>query len=188
MVTSGDLDDVHPGALREELGRWSARAVAQRDALVRLTSHQVVNCEETPETLRLILEVSAATLGADRASIWRYNSARTALECINLHEVGAQRHSAGGSLDVSEHPEYFAALASDDAVVADDAINDPRTRELRDGYLRPLDIQSMIDAPLHFNGAVDGVLCHEQVGATRHWTTDERTFVVAVSNVISPDL
>jgi two-component system cell cycle sensor histidine kinase/response regulator CckA len=70
-------------------------------------------------------------------------------------------------------------------LAADDAASDPRTRAFLDAYLRPNGIRSLLDAPLHMNGVVDGVLCHEQVGEARTWTADEKSFVVAVSNVIS---
>ncbi len=171
--------------LRAELTRFEERVIRQRDALILLTSRQVADCDELPQVLNSILEVSAATLGVERSSIWKYNEARTALDCVDLYESRLGRHSTGFVLNADDYPGYFTALATADVVAADDANTDPRTREFQDNYLRPLGIQSMVDAPLHLNGVVDGVLCHEHVGSTRHWTADEKAFVVAVSNVIS---
>jgi FixJ family two-component response regulator len=55
--------------LRAELSRFEERVIRQRDASVMLTSRQVADCDELPRVLRSILEVSAATLGVDRASM-----------------------------------------------------------------------------------------------------------------------
>jgi len=171
--------------LRAELNRFEERVIRQRDALILLNGRQVADCDALPQNLQSILEVSAATLGVDRASIWKYNEPRNALECVDLYEPRLGRHSAGAVLSATDYPGYFTALAGADVVAADDANTDPRTREFEEHYLRPLGIQSMIDAPLHLRGVVDGVLCHEHVGSPRRWTADEKAFVVAVSNVIS---
>ena len=39
-----------------------------------------------------------------------------------------------------------------------------RTSEFTPGYLEPLGIVSMLDAPIFYHGQVIGVVCHEQVG------------------------
>lgn len=180
-----DLSAQNVRDLRNELNRFEERVIRQRDALILLTSQQVTDCDALPQVLQSILEVSAATLGVERSSIWKYNESRTVLECVDLFESESGRHSAGMTLDAGAYPGYFTALTRAEVVAADDATSDPRTREFEYDYLRPLGIQSMIDAPLHLNGVVDGALCHESVGSARHWTADEKSFVVAVSNVIS---
>ncbi len=171
--------------LRAELNRFEERVIRQRDALILLTSRQVADSAALPQVLRSILEVSAATLCVERASIWKYNQERTSIECVDLHEARCQHHSAGYVLRAADYPAYFTALAHADVIAADVASTDPRTSEFTDKYLRPNGIQSMLDASLRLNGVVDGVLCHEHIGAPRQWTADEKSFVVAVSNVIS---
>jgi len=171
--------------LRAELSRFEERVIRQRDALILLTSRQVADRDALPQVLQSVLEVSAQTLGVERASIWKYTVDRTAIECMDLHESRRRCHSAGSVLRAADYPAYFTALAHANVIAADDASTDPRTCEFADSYLRPLGIQSMLDAPLRLNGVVDGVLCHEHISAPRQWTADEKSFVVAVSNVIS---
>jgi PAS domain S-box-containing protein len=43
----------------------------------------------------------------------------------------------------------------------------------------------MMDAPIFLSDKVDGVLCCEHVGPLRQWKTDEKTFAVAVTNLVS---
>lgn len=171
--------------MRDELNRFAERAVRQRDALLALTSGRLSDPGEFPAGMAPVLEVSAATLRVSRASIWRYNADRTSIDCVDLFDAAAGNHSSGFSLTAAEFPAYFHAIMAEDLVAADDAAEDPRTREFRDSYLRPLDIKSMLDAPIHLGGAVIGVVCYENCQAVRHWTADEKSFAVAVANLVS---
>jgi two-component system, cell cycle sensor histidine kinase and response regulator CckA len=171
--------------MRDELNQFAERAVRQRDALLALTAVQLSDHREFPAGLGSILEVSAATLRVSRASIWRCNADRTGIDCVDLFDAAAGNHSSGFSLNAAEFPAYFHAIMVEDLVAADEAAEDPRTREFRDSYLRPLDIKSMLDAPIHLGGAVIGVVCYEHCQAVRHWSADEKSFAVAVSNLVS---
>ena len=125
---------------------------------------------------------SSAT-GAARASIWLYNDNRTAILCADLFEHPAGSHSAGTELRIEQFPQYFAALAEDRAIAADDARSDPRTREFRASYLEPLGITSMLDALIRSGEQVVGVVCHEHVGPLREWTLDEQSFAGSMADL-----
>jgi GAF domain-containing protein len=56
------------------------------------------------------------------------------------------------------------------------------TRELREGYLEPLGITSMLDAPIYFAGQVRGVVCHEHVGKPRAWSNEDCDFAGSVAD------
>ena len=43
----------------------------------------------------------------------------------------------------------------------------------------------MMDVPIHFQNAVDYILCTEHVGSPRRWTDDEQSFAVAIGNLVS---
>jgi PAS domain S-box-containing protein len=171
--------------VRDSLRAIEDRLLRQRDALVALTNAQVVDCDALPATLAAITRVSAEALAVSRASLWLYDDERTAITCIELFDVGTASHTAGLRLRESDFPNYFRALRDSNVVAVDDAARDPRTSEFTDTYLRPLNIRSMMDAPLHGKGLVVGVLCFEQVETLRSWTTDERTFATAISNLVS---
>ncbi|MGZ8218251.1 response regulator [Methylomagnum sp.] len=50
---------------------------------------------------------------------------------------------------------------------------DPRTAELAETYLIPLNIGAMLDTLIVRSGRTVGVLCHEHMGTPRHWTPVE---------------
>ncbi|HSY38814.1 MAG TPA: ATP-binding protein, partial [Polyangia bacterium] len=57
-----------------------------------------------------------------------------------------------------------------------EARRDPRTSELRQGYLDVNGIESLLAAPVIRDGNVVGVICCEQIGAVRAWSLADRDF------------
>jgi signal transduction histidine kinase len=134
---------------------------------------------------RLACEKAANAIGVERVGIWLFVDNNSAIRCANLFELTKKEHSEGAMLRVDDFPRYFAALKLRRAVPAELAASDPRTTELADAYLRPLGIGSMLDAAIHFNGEIVGVVCHECVGPSREWTTEDRDFAGAVADLVS---
>jgi PAS domain S-box-containing protein len=161
------------------------RITRQRTALIALASQEVFAGPDIAAALRQVTEAGAGTLKVARVSIWRCNADHSAIECADLFESDSGRHCAGAMLAAAAHPSYFRALEFSEIIAADDALNDPRTCEFADHYLRPLLIGAMLVAPIRLGGVRAGVLCHEHVGPPRQWTEDEKTFAVALANLVS---
>lgn len=123
--------------------------------------------------LPAITETAVAALRVDRASIWLLDEGHGVLRCIDLYEATAGRHSRGMELRAADYPQYFAALAAEEPIAASDAMADPRTAEFAPGYLGPLGIGAMLDAPIRLGLGLVGVVCHEHVGPPRVWTRAE---------------
>ena len=157
----------------------------QNAALIALARAEALQIADLPSALRRISEVDAGTLGVNRVSFWRFNEDRSAIRCVELYELCANRHSSGQELIAEKYPAYFRALPHFDVLAADDARQDPRTAEFSDTYLIPLGITSMMDVPVSLNGVLVGVLCHEHVGPVRKWTPDEQAFALAMASLVS---
>ncbi|HET8580547.1 MAG TPA: ATP-binding protein, partial [Nitrospiraceae bacterium] len=161
------------------------RVIRQLSALNALSRGNSLQVRDLVAALGRMTEMAARTLNVERVSIWRYNKAHSAIYCVELYELSAQRHSSGTELLIKDYPAYFKALAASEIIAADDAHRDARTCEFSERYLRPLGITSMMDVPIHVAGRLDGVLCHEHVGAARQWRPDEQIFAVATANLVS---
>ena len=122
-------------------------------------------------------------MGVERASLWRITEDRTAIRCEDLYESSRDFHAGGGILRIEDYPHYFRGLAAEEAIVANDAHNHPFTREFSADYLPQFGISSMLDVPIHLYGRLEGVLCHEHVGAPIEWTPDQRLFAIAIANL-----
>jgi len=162
----------HPGAALEAARLRLARlAVDEKQSLARVFARAT----------RLI----ARTLDVERVGIWLFEGERTQLRCVCLYQRTTDTHGTGTLLDLVGVPAYRAALEERRAIVAHDARTDPATVELRDGYLEPLGISSMLDASLFRHGEVVGVVCHEHIGPPRRWSEAEIGFVESVADIVA---
>ncbi len=135
--------------------------------------------------LKAITETAAATLKVERVGIWLYVHGRKAIRCYDLFQSVPRAHSEGAILYAADFPEYFQALESQREIVAVEALTDPLTKRLKDAYLDPLGIASLLDAPIFRAGVVVGVVCHEHVGAPRRWTSAECDFAGTIADSIA---
>jgi diguanylate cyclase (GGDEF)-like protein len=131
--------------------------------------------EGDPEgAIRVITETGCRAIGVARCSVWLLDEERTSMRCLDLYERESGQHSSGIVLDGATYPGYFAALESEEPIAADDAHTDGRTREFSAGYLTPLHIGAMLDAPVRTGGALVGVVCNEHIGGARVWSRTEQ--------------
>jgi serine/threonine protein kinase len=168
-----------------ELRQAGERLMNQQAALVKLTRSEVFSEPELSRIYRQMIEVSARTLGVERVSVWRYTDDRRAIRCHLLYELSTGKTSSGIELRADAFPSYFKALETSEVIAAHDACQDPRTREFTESYLTPLEIGAIMDAPIHIEGAMEGVVCHEHVGSSRTWMPDEQLFAIAIANLVS---
>ncbi len=160
-----------------------ARLERQNAALMALTSNRVIRFLDLRRAMQELTERAARTLGVARVSVWRFSDDQSKLECLEIYESDQDRHSVGGELSAAEYPAYFQALRGCWALAADDARNDPRTREFDSNYLVPLGITSMLDAPVRRGVQLVGIVCHEHIGPARRWTLDEQNFAGSVADL-----
>src|SRR6185295_3241337 len=98
--------------------------------------------------LAAITETASNTLHVERVGIWLYIHGRKAIRCFDLYQPSRREHSEGAIQNADDFPEYFEALENQRAIAAVEALTDPRTERLKDAYLDPLGITSMLDAPI----------------------------------------
>jgi len=136
-------------------------------------------------TLSLLTESACRMTGIERVSIWAFDDQHRELRCLELYERSSGRHSSGAKVLAASYPAYFNALQGHDPIVADDAYSHPATFEFAVDYLPQYNVSAMLDTPIHIRGELQGVLCLEQVGARRPWTTEHGLFAHAVANLVT---
>jgi two-component sensor histidine kinase len=159
-------------------GDWQRAALE----LTALGKNGEVEAGNARTAFRAIAEAGARGLGVDRCSIWLFDGARTELRCQDLFERPQGRHSRGMTLAASAAPAYFAALESERSIAAHRARTDPRTRELGPTYLVPLQITSMLDAPIRLQNRVVGVVCNEHIGTAITWSEAQQSFAGSLAD------
>jgi GAF domain-containing protein len=164
-------------------GRYALLAIHQA-ALLELARVEG-RCQTREAAIQAINEVAARTLDVDRASIWLYDAGRSRIDCVDLFLQGTGTHERGTVLLAETYPAYFEALDEDRTIAANDARTDPRTSEFREGYLEPLGIVSMLDAPIRRHGGVAGVVCLEHIGEPRTWNYEEQNFAGSIADMVA---
>jgi PAS domain S-box-containing protein len=163
----------------------SLSAEALRLAIVDLARNPIISSGDREGAFRLITQRVASSLDIERCSIWLYNPSRDKIVCQDLYCRTQDSHSEGLTLTHADFPAYFSALDEERIINADDAVTDSRTCEFADTYLRPLNIASMLDAPIRLGGVVVGVICQEHLHGRRLWTQEEEEFAAAIGDLIA---
>jgi GAF domain-containing protein len=154
-------------------------------ALMRLARSPHLGDGRLDAALREITETASEVLGVERSSVWTYNADQTAIRCLELFVRKTKTHESGVELPGATYPAYFRALRDERTIAANDAHTDARTKEFSAGYLAPLGIGAMLDAPIRVGGRMIGVICNEHVGPARPWTADEEQFAASLADFIA---
>lgn len=179
----GISEDITDQKKRQEIEQLRLGQLAtQQSVLHKLAEDPSIHSGHPQQAFPAMTEHAAGTFAVERASIWLFDEAQSALVLQDLYEATPRRHSQGTTLSTREYPSYLRALETEPySLAAHAARTDPRTRELAPSYLVPLGIVSMLDAPIRRHGRVVGVLCLEHVGALKTWTSEEEAFAASLA-------
>ncbi|MDX2273272.1 MAG: PAS domain S-box protein [Cyanobacteriota bacterium] len=162
-----------------------ARLALQQHALSTLIGSKGFRGGDLSTKAAQLTELVAHTLQVERVSIWRLESDRQSIYCLDLFDRHRQRHESSPPLQRQDYPQYFASLDQNQIIDADDCWQDPRTRELVPDHLQPLGIGSLLDIPIFLGDQIEGVLCCAHVGGARTWLADEKMFATAMAGLVS---
>lgn len=152
-------------------------------ALTELSHSPAFIDKKRPQKLAGLTALCASLLNVDRVSVWRFPEERDRIESEWLHTADSATGDKS-NLYQSDNPEYFSALETERVLSVRDAQTDPRTQRFAPDYLIPLNILSMLDAPVFDGARLSGVVCLESTHQ-RDWTLPEISFVIAIADTIS---
>ena len=161
---------------------------ARERLLLALTQSSLIDDGDVAGSLRAITAAAAEGLGTDRCGVWRLADDGASMRCTHLCDradgAEAHRDTIDFHIDAGTYPRYFAALARERAIVADDAPRHPDTAEFAHGYLDPLGITSMLDCPIRQHGRMVGILCAEHRGSLHSWSPDEVAYLGSLADLV----
>ncbi|HNK59434.1 MAG TPA: SpoIIE family protein phosphatase, partial [Leptospiraceae bacterium] len=157
----------------------------QNEVLLKLTKSETIDSGDLVASVREITEAATSALACQRSSVWFYTEENKSILSMDLFQLEDGTHSEGAELFAKDFPAYFKYLSEERVLGADNAHTDPSTFEFSEVYLKPLNIQSMLDAPIRLHGKMVGVICNETVGNFRKWTDEELNFSASLADLIS---
>ncbi len=132
-----------------------------------------------------ILAKSTELLKIPRANAWLMNTDESEMTCLMSYIASTNTFQLESSLKRSELPIYFEHISKNDIIISVDAQNEKFNQELREAYLIPFDIQSMMEVPIISGGRLKGIVCFEHTSSKREWTTDEQHFAIALAQLLT---
>lgn len=169
----------------EMMNEHNFNEVRLNESLLKISKLQAIDQGDLEISYSKITEGVATALSIERVSLWFYNDQHTAITCAKLYEKKDNKYSEGLELKAKDFPGYFKYLSEERALLADDARTDPVTEGFLESYLRPLDIYSMLDAPIRVNGKMIGVICSEKTGEQRVWDQNDALFLGNIADIIA---
>lgn len=160
----------------------TAQLLFRQQELLKLNSF---NIEQTHiERFNKILVSVAKVLEVDRLSICFFNEDRTLLSSTSTYSLIENVFLPGVSFQKNDYPRFFQELSNNRIVDANDALEDPRTLELTNNYLKPFGIVSLMTIPIRTSEKVIGVILHEQTTKKRIWSYEDQAFAYSVADII----
>ncbi len=137
------------------------------------------------DKLKEIIALAAKTIKCERVGIWRYHDRKSSINAVVHYTLSKNEFANGMIAYEQDYPTYFQHLKKEVLIVANDARNNPITKEFLNDYLIPEGITSMIDVPIRSGKKVIGVICCEHVGPQREWTLSEQVFMQSIADIIT---
>lgn len=161
----------------------SHKANEKKNSIINLLNLKDKNFDEFLKNVTLI---SSKVLKVQRVSVWRFNKDLTKIECLVAYQAEGDKFLNHAEMKIDNYPNYFTELYKNKIVKVDDVDNNKAiNEEFKENYLNKYNIKSMLDAYIIGINEPFGVLCFEEVGNVRIWTSEEEQFVTTIASVIS---
>ena len=134
---------------------------------------------------REVLIQASQLLNVDRVNAWTLSGDEKQLDSLLAYDRNRNEFYVESPLLKRDFPYYFEHVSKNDILISSDAQNEPFNRELREVYLMPLNICSMMEVPIISGGKFKGVTCFEHLGNLREWSNDEQHFALALTQLLT---
>jgi two-component sensor histidine kinase len=140
---------------------------------------------EIEKAIYEILESSSRAMNTTRVNAWIFDEDKTRIQCVGNFDARVNKLVPQTDLPRIAMPFYFRLFETEKIILTRDSFNETKTAELYDFYLKPNNIQSLMDVPVRIEGEMVGVICFENVGAPRVWTLQEQKYGLVAAQMLS---
>ncbi len=137
------------------------------------------------EAIYEILESSSRAMQTTRVNAWLFDLEKTQIQCIGNFDARENKLVPQTALPRIAMPLYFSLFETEKIIITRNTLTETKTAELYEFYLKPHDIQSLMDVPVRIEGEMVGVICFENVGCPREWTLQEQKYGLVAAQMLS---
>jgi len=186
ILWHGHIRDITERKQADELKKErQERAIKQRNLIAQLTFDNSIVNSDLEDALKIIITNLTEALRADKVSVWLFSKDGLSINRQIVFDKISGLSTENEVLLTAEIPNYIEALKKDSLIDADDVINDTRTSVVLANYIRQHKISSLLDSAIHQDGQLIGILSATTRGPIRKWLTDEKSFLSAISSLVS---
>ncbi len=156
-----------------------------RKVVMELTRNNDIKTGNWNVSIEKVTSSITNQLQVSRCSIWIYNSKENFITCEKLYQHDKRSFESGTVLRGNDFPAYFRALASEETIVAKDAHTHQATSEFSEVYLKPLNIESLLDVPFFHEGKIIGVICCEHQHEQKDWLDEDIEFLKSCADLLA---
>jgi two-component sensor histidine kinase len=160
-------------------------AIRKTIAIEQLAKARTIREGNLIDAVYEIVLTAARAMHVNRVNAWTFNTEQTEIQCIGNYDTSVNEIVSQSALPKIAFPNYFSLFETSKIIVTNDAMNDPKTEELKDIYLEPHNICALMDVPIRIEGEMIGVVCFEHVGNSREWNIQEQKFGLVIAQIIS---
>lgn len=137
------------------------------------------------EALEEIAIIGANYMEVSRINIWEFDESFNSIQSIVNYDKDKGGFTENLKLYKHQLPHYFSLMQIEEIIPTTDAQNNPRTAEIRENYILPFGIISLLDVPIRIEGKMMGVVCFEDTTQQREWNVSEQNFAVVIAQIIA---
>ncbi|MCL2442926.1 MAG: ATP-binding protein, partial [Treponema sp.] len=157
------------------------------DTLAIITKSPEISEGLIKEAADVIAKYGCIALNTNRVGVWNITESSNALVNITCYNCITEKHTIQDDFDLIPHKEYAKLLKTERLIVTNDIKKSPFDITI-DGYYP--NICALMDAPIHVDGKLVGVICIEQelcksFPKGREWTIGEQSFVSSLADLMA---
>ncbi|HLR25720.1 MAG TPA: PAS domain-containing protein [Fodinibius sp.] len=173
------------GAIQDisEFKKREQRSHKFQQVISTLSTNRSLLKMDLVDALSEVLQASAQALGVDRASVWLREERK--LRCICSYANGNMNMMRGNILSKKDYPTYFSHITEQRITASSDPYNHEAFHELKDTYLKPHNIQSLLDIGVLSSGPAQTIVCHESTTSKYKWQSDEILFAGTITDQVA---
>lgn len=128
--------------------------------------------------------VAASRHDVDHVAVWIFDSRDGPLRCVVRHDRATGQQEQDLTMPIDDAPGFLRAVTTSRLIVLDDAVSDPRTRELAERWTRPRGVGSAIVAPCRCTGHVVALLVFAREAPPRPFGPELQDAAARVADIV----
>lgn len=177
----GSLQDINTRKCTE---LENNKIALHNEVLASLTVNKAILTGHLKQSKGVITHAICQALNVERASIWLFNEEKDALLSFAYHGTISPESSLLYTWKKHELSTFFEAIDNQMIIKAPNAKQNELTAPLREFYLKPLAIESILSVTIVSGSSPIGVVCAENCHHPRTWSHNEEGFLIAVAALI----